>query len=455
VVRSYKTEKAGMTKQRIAILFMLTFCSGVSVIWGFLLERSARDVIVDFKLAYNGALCLVQHHDPYDTNQLMSVYLAEGGTRPSNPVDESRVRRVVALQVYLPTAFFCVAPFALMSWGSAYFLWTGITVASITIAAFLMWTLGEAHAPSTTFYLICLFLINCGILFAGGNPAGITIGLCIIAVWCFTQDKLVPVGVLFLALSLAIKPHDSGFVWLYFLLAGGVNRKRALQTLALTVVLGLPSILWVSQISPHWIQEMNANLSEIASPGSTNDPGPGSVANANANPGMVIDLQTVVSLFRNDPQFYNPTAYLICAPILIVWIIVTLRSGFSPSKAWLALAAIAALSLLPVYHRPHDAKILLLTIPACAMLWAEGGRIGWTALGLNTAGLLVTADAPLAMIGIFTRGLHLSNMGLWDKLITVVLTRPVPLVLLALSIFYVWVYAQRSTKTPSASAQPG
>ena len=34
-----------------------------------------------------------------------------------------------------------------------------------------------------------------------------------------------------LAISLMLKPHDAGLVWLYFLLAGGIYRKRALQAL--------------------------------------------------------------------------------------------------------------------------------------------------------------------------------------------------------------------------------
>jgi hypothetical protein len=431
-----------MTKQRLAILFLLIFCSGISVIWGFMVERAARGVIVDFKLAYNGALCLIQHHDPYDKSQLMNVYLAEGGKGPSNPAGDDRVSPVVSLQVYFPTAFIYLAPFALMPWGTAYALWSCFTVASITMAAFLMWNLGQIHSQNASFYLICLLLTNCGILFAGGNPAGISIGLCIIAVWCFFQGRFIAIGVLFLAVSLAIKPHDTGLVWLYFLLAGGINRKRAIQTLAVMVVLGLPAILWVSHVSPHWIQEMHSNLTEISSKNSINDPGPGSITSV--NPGNVIDLQTVVSLFWNDSRVYNPISYLICAPILVVWIVVTLRSRPSPTNGLLALAAIAGLSLLPVYHRPHDAKILLLTIPACAMLWAEGGPIAWTALGLNGAGVLVTADAPLAMLGILTGKIQLSASP-WGKLMAVLLTRPVPIVLLAMSIFYVWVYARRST----------
>ncbi len=114
-------------------------------------------------------------------------------------------------------------------------------------------------------------------------------------------------GVVLLALSLELKPHDTGLVWLYFLLAGGAYRKRALQTFALTVALALPPVLWVFHVSPHWTQELSANLSVTSVRGGINDPGPSSIDESGS--GMIIDLQTVISVFRDTPRFYN-SAYL-------------------------------------------------------------------------------------------------------------------------------------------------
>ena len=224
------------------------------------------------------------------------------------------------------------------------------------------------------FYLIAFLLANCGILFAGGNPAGLAIGLCLVAVWCFLEDQYMFAGVLCLALSLELKPHDTGLVWLYFFLAGGAHRKRALQTLALTVVLALPASLWMFHVSPHWIQELSANLSATSAPGEINDPVTSFIGKSGS--GMIIDLQTVVSVFRDNPRFYNPASYLLCGSLLLGWIIVTLRAHAALSKDLFALAVIAPLSMLPVYHRPHDAKLLLLTLPACALLFAKGGADG-------------------------------------------------------------------------------
>ena len=120
----------------------------------------------------------------------------------------------------------------------------------------------------------------------------------------------------------------------------------------------------------------------------------------------------------------------------------TLRSRFTQRGAWLALAAVLPITLLMTYHRPWDAKLLLLTIPACAMLWAEAGAIRWIALLLTSAGIVLTADLPLIILAIHTANLHISTAGLSGQILTVVLMRPTPLILLAMGIFYLWVYVR-------------
>jgi hypothetical protein len=168
----------------------------------------------------------------------------------------------------------------------------------------------------------------------------------------------------------------------------------------------------------------------------------------------MINLQTVASVFWDDPHIYNPVAYLVCAPLLLIWVFVTLRSRPSPKRAWLALAAVAALSLLPVYHRQYDAKILLLTVPACAMLWAEGGLIGRLALLVNTAGFVLTGDLLSAILRVLIDNAHLPAMKLSMKTLTVVDVFPGPLILLIMGIFYLWVYVSRSSAPDSPLTVP-
>jgi hypothetical protein len=214
-------------------------------------------------------------------------------------------------------------------------------------------------------------------------------------------------------------------------------------------VLGLVALAWVTPIAPHWMQELHSNQQASSARGSINDPGPASI-NFRI-PDMIVDLQSVVSVFRDDPRIYNPFSYLICGALLLMWVTTTLRSRFSQPNAWLALAALAALSMLPVYHRQHDAKLLLLTVPACALLWSEGGAIGWFALVLNGAGILLTGGISSEALILFRESLHINSDGLPGKLLTVVLSRPLPLILLMMAVFYLWVYLRRTAAERESS----
>ncbi|MGA8671796.1 MAG: hypothetical protein WB679_18080, partial [Terracidiphilus sp.] len=171
------------------------------------------------------------------------------------------------------------------------------------------------------------------------------------------RERLEYIGVLCFAISLMLKPHDSGLIWLYFLLAGGVLRRRAWQILLVVTILSIPAILWVSYVAPNWPHELQSILAAYSSHGDVNDPGPSSMASHGI--GMVISLQAVISVFRDDPRFYNPLTYLVCGALLLAWLVKVVRSPNTPNTAWFALAPIAAFSMLPIYHRIYDARLLL------------------------------------------------------------------------------------------------
>ncbi|MDE3186926.1 MAG: DUF2029 domain-containing protein [Acidobacteriota bacterium] len=423
-------------KHRVSILLMLASI-GISIAWGLALRLGASGQTIDFQGLYYGTKCLMRYCDPYDARALEHVYDAGKGAGPSVSIKD---RTIVTLFVNLPTSFLLIAPLAVLPWGPAQALWLALMAGSLFLAAYFMWEFGADSSPGVSLLLICLVLANCEVLFGTANAAGIVISFCIIAVWCFLHDQFALAGVLCLAISLVIKPHDTGFVWLYFLLAGGIHRKRSLQTLAVTAVLGSAAIIWVSHVAPNWLQEMRSNLASIATQGGLNAPGVASLTGRTA--GMVISLQAAFSVIRDDAHFYNPMSYLVSGALLLAWAIKTLRTRFTQEGAWLALAAVSALSLLPVYHRPYDAKLLLLAVPACAMLWAAGGMRRWIALGVTSAGIISTSDIPLAILVTVTKNLHFSTTTLTGKLMTILLLRPTPLILLAMGCFYLWVYVR-------------
>jgi hypothetical protein len=425
-----------MTRTRRIALAWILLTGGISIVWGS--SIGPANGWVDFRAVYYGTRCLIEGHNPYNVSELESVYRADGGQRPSETIE---AHQAVILYVNVPTTFLFVAPFAMLPWGLSHWLWIIFTAGVYLLAAMLAWSLGARYSPKVSLFLVCILLINSECLFVGGNTAGVVVGLCVVAVWCFIEERFVLAGVLCLAVSLAIKPHDAGLVWLYLLLAGAPYRKRALQTLLVTALLGLSAFLWLSHVAPHWIADWQSNLSAINAPGGINEPGPASLTGSSAS--TVVDLQAAISIFRDDPRFYNPASYLLCGVLLLAGAARALRSRFSLPNAWLALAAVTALTMLVTYHRPWDAKLLMLAIPACAVLWAEGGPARWPALLITTAGLVFTADIPLAILSILAKDLHIGRAGIMDKMMTVMLIRPASLILLLVALFYLWMYLTR------------
>jgi len=379
---------------------------------------------------------------------LQQEYASEGGKFPAKPADEFLFRRAMLTCVNLPSSLLLIAPLAILPWKFAASIWTALNAAGLLLAATLIWLAAVNRALKLSTVLICLLLSNAELVLGLGNLAGIVVSLCVIAVWCFLEERFVLAGIFCLAVSLALKPHDAGLVWLYFLLAGGVNRKRALQTLGLTAALTLPAILWVSHVAPQWPQELRANLHTLSAHGSVNDPGPDSLTFHSAD--NVISLQALFSLIRDDPRFYNVASYLACGMLLLAGAIRVLKSPFTEKNAWLALAAISALSMLPVYHRAYDAKLLLLAVPACAMLWGEGKHLGRIAGVMTTAALLSTADVPATILLVLMNSLKVSAASVWGRLSIALVFHCAPLILLATGVFYLWIYLRR-TAMPETS----
>ena len=244
-----------MTKARLDGLYLLLLGSAVFLLFGVALENSAPAPLADFRGLYYPARCLVQHCDPYLESDVLRIYTAESSFEP---LDTAKVRQIVTRAVYPPTAFSFTILFGMLPWGPAHILWIALTIASLIFSSFLVWSLGADDSPVLFGGLLGFLLANSEVVVIGGNAAGIDISLCAVAVWCFFRERYVFAGILCLALSLAIKPQEAGFVWLFFVLAGGMYRKRALQTLVATIAIGLPGVLWIWHVSPHWMQELIA-----------------------------------------------------------------------------------------------------------------------------------------------------------------------------------------------------
>lgn len=398
--------------------------------------------MVDFKEYYLGSRCLLEHHDPFNQADLAAMYEGEAGNSVPHLCPGCWQRSTDHMTPNFPTTFLLVTPLAVLPWGAAKTIWITLTAGCYILAIFLMMNVGADYAPRFCAFMIYLFLINSELLLASGNAAGIVIGLSIIAAWTILRNRFALAGALCLALALVMKPHDAGLIWFYLLLAGGDVRKRALQTLAMAGAFAAAAALWTWHIAPQWVQELLSNESALVSPGGINDPGPASTGNSGVD--LIISLQTIVSRFLDNPHFYNPVVYLICGALLLVWMRKTLRSPFTQERAWFALAAIAPLSMLFLYHRRYDARLLLIAIPACAMLWKQGGAIAAWMLALTLATIVATGDFFWIVL------LYVTHFRASSVALSIFSG---PLTLLALATFFGWVYLRREPE-PEEAAVP-
>ena len=419
--------------------FILVLCCLVYVVRGFHDERLALHCR-DFKTVYAGARCLLQGCDPYDSQQLLNVYTEAGGPAnddiPFHPHES----------IYTPSGLALLTPFAALRWQAAEQVWLIFSTGIFLLGSLLIARLCLRISPLASAVGVGFLLLTSTTLIMLGQPSQLTIGFCAIGVWCLLEDKYPWAGVVCFALSLTLKPHVAGALWLYFALCAGRYRRKAIRIFAATILISLPGVLWASLMpaSSHWMHEIQANIAGITARGMPGDPGP-----ADSGATSIAGLQTILSLFRDQPVFYNRIAQAIGLILLAFWLVPVLRMRASKERDYLALASMACLSLLPIYHREYDTRILLLTFPAFALLMRSR-------LPVRIATASVTA---LAMVLIthnfinFVTAQVLPKLGPLSIWRTIFWLRPVAVWTTVLTLFYLGCFYLRMKRESIESIQ--
>jgi Glycosyltransferase family 87 len=180
-----------MTKARRDGLYLMLV--GCAVFLGIALERASPAPMINFKIPYFGARCLLEHCDPYKPSDVQRIYDAERGHGPAVTLG---IRLSPSRFVYQPTIFLFTAPLAMLKSRPAEELWILLALGSVILASFLLWSLAGQNLPLISALLIAFMLANSELLVTTGNPSGIAIGLCIIAVWCLLKQRCVAAGAL-------------------------------------------------------------------------------------------------------------------------------------------------------------------------------------------------------------------------------------------------------------------
>ena len=426
--------------QRKSGLLFLTLGIVVFLTYAFMHDIGNPEGGIDFKAQYFPTRTLLHHADPYDPQAVFREYASE----TANARDDSLTHLVATHYPYPPVIFLLTAGLGALPYATARIVWTILNATGLIVACVMTWCFAAEIASEISGILIAIMLVGGETVLASGNVAALAIALCVFGVYSFVRSKHVAAGVVCLAISLLLKPQDTGLVWLYFLICSNPHRRRALAVLLTAVCLSIPSIIWVTEVAPDWRLELSRNLFVYTTPGGINDPAPTS----GATPGSLVNLQVILSHIWSNSTFFNDATYLICASLVLIVLITAARSRLTAENIWMPLASITAFTLLVVYHRRYDTKLLLLAIPACAQLWVEGRRLGKIALGITGACVLFTSDSAWVFAYRTLYGMHISKSGaVFKTLEDVFVIFPAPLTLLAVGVLFLWVYVRRAGAT--------
>lgn len=320
----------------------------------------------DFVPVYTGARCLLHGCNPYDTSNLEQQFYQAGGHAAELP------SWLIDVPVYPPSTFLVLSPLALLRFPVARVLWFLLNGFLLVTAARLIQDMSPPQHRWLTTTLVCYFVITGEIVLVLGQPAVFAISLVIIGSYLFLRGRFVPTGAFLFLLSLAVKPQIGGLIVLYLLL-GRIQWRYAAMAMAGAGVLLLSAslILGHHPRSAAWASTLRANLAATLSPGGSADPRP-----ENQQAIGDLNLQSLTSIVFPEAHTFNAVAYSVFLALLAFGTLVVLRASASGETHFISLAALSVLTLMPVYHRFYDTRLLLLSIPAIGIIFQKRRVLG-------------------------------------------------------------------------------
>ena len=380
----------------------------------------------DFKEPYGGARCLIHNCDPYDSEQIHSAWKAAGG------VDVEKVIAAPYTAVYPPTSLMALAPVAALDLPAAHAVWKALITLLFSAAVICVGVMSrEAGASLLIAVLIGAFAATSTILIMLGQVSGVVIPLLAVGLTCLYYERFIAFGTFCLFLAAVLKPQEAGFLVLYLLLLNRVGRRAFFWVAALSIIFAAASVAWIStnSASANWLPELRANVYGASLPGQATTVARGSVGGLEQT-----QLQDLFSVFRDQPAFDNMAALLVSGVLLALLAVPLVRLPSTRAKHLVAFAALACFTLLPVYHRQYDSRLLILVFPAVAYMLAQpvDRWLGWIGLALLGVAVVTTSHQYLHFLVVhFGHALEFAGIGL-----TLLMFRPMPEIILLLFLYF-------------------
>lgn len=363
-------------RSRRHLILWIGVLSGIAFLLKTYTDQRHSVFLRDFKQPYASARCLAYGCDPYSETETQRSFVQAGG----NLAEDAGVFAPYSA-LYPPPSLYLLEPIGMLPYPLAARVWMTLDGLAYCAAIFVIAEWCAVFDGLAASLVLALFAVTSTIILGLGQVSCLSISLLVIGMRCILNRRFALAGVACVAISILLKPHLAGFVPFYLLFSGWERVRRLLQIFVVAVLFCAITMGWSVLAKPgasHWVAELRANIAGNTGPGATNDPSPhGQGAASSAS------LQALTSLFVSDARDYKLVAYGITAALLLAWLCAVLRMSAGLERDVLAIAALAAIGLLPVYHRMYDSRILLFLFPAVAVLSRKSRT--WRVLCISAA----------------------------------------------------------------------
>jgi hypothetical protein len=388
----------------IALFLFLLFSCSEFIIRGPL--RSLKNSN-DFVIIYLSSSAWAKGQNPYDHEGFNRLWTQADGDDLNKPDTKSRP------SIYWITAFPIIAPFTLLKWHQAQYLWISVICSLFFIQIILMISIMELHKNQWQTYLfigLILALAPIHTAIKDGQPCMITISCIIISIALFNNGKVILAGII-LAIGICIKPHI-GLPILFFYAIRRQWRVCASIILA-CIMITLVAIMRLGIYNFEWLFSLKDNLNSTLTISGSSDP-------SNVYNFPLLNIHYLLNMVTTNHYAVN-TIIILLILVQVVIFIKYYNNGCIKSNVvyvdLLHLSIITVFSILPFYHRFYDASLLVFPIAfAIVMLNTKYN---------NVAKLLLMMTLPFlipgpGILGHLVLGNHIDHsilMKWWFKII--------------------------------------
>jgi hypothetical protein len=300
----------------------------------------------DYTSSYIGAKAWIKGLNPYSNVVFWDLW------KQSSSLQLKEEESIGSRSPYPWTCFLLLAPLSLFNARTGSMLMGLISSALILLSLWLLSNLPDLAKDRWRKWLFLGLALAMAPFHSGlgqMNISMLAIAFVFLSFWAASSGRPGAAGV-FCAVSVGLKPPIGAFFALYYLVSR--QWKAFGITLTSTLLLAAVAIGRLQLAGVPWLSSYLANSKLVLT-----DP-INAITAANPKRFQMVNLQVLWYALTNNERLANELALAIASLLLLILVALVLRQqGNVPAS--LPVSAIAAISLLPMYHRFYDASLLV------------------------------------------------------------------------------------------------